>query len=264
LYDCGVGAGEVFEQVGQIAALLQPLDIGHLLGFDPRPLTITMRAAGWSTRMRSNPSTTSCSKLRPTAVPPTPANSSGNPVPYPRRSRIASGSRNPPGSNGTRYGTDSNQRADQSRILGSPGPREELGEALGAREWLAQVVVAMDNQHRAPHLLAKRDRLVHCGWMPGRVLDAQERIGVGLQAPFDQVLVELRLVRLGEHVGRVELHPAAIVALPVVPVDLRPAFVTVQFVVERVLQEVRVFRRDRHSGCDCDEAKHPFRVDRSH
>ena len=135
------------------------------------------------------------------------------------------------------------QQVDLDRVAGLgavaaalDGDQHAAGQ-LGHRRTDGQgsqpVVVPVDDQHRAAdpaqdglHLLPAR-RL-------GSQLGQDEGLGGRLQPPADHVLDLLGGVGLGEDLAGEELEEAPVVAQPVVAVELGPALVGVERLVERV------------------------------
>ncbi len=130
------------------------------------------------------------------------------------------------------------------------------------------VVAAVHDQARASHL---RREVVGSGatgimvpvvggaFEVGSALCCDDRLGCGLEPPLDRVLELLGRVRLGEHLAHEELDEAGPVTLPVVPVVLRPTFVSVERLLEAVVDAVRrVSETDRWT--DHDGSEHPLGV----
>jgi len=131
-------------------------------------------------------------------------------------------------------------------------PACRLGERLAARVRRDRVRVAVDDEHRAAHaraelpdpLLGERRRL----------LGRDERLRGRLEAPADSVLDLLRRVRLRHAPREEERQEAAVVAQPVVLVELRPPFVGLARLVEGVDAVLRVRRGEWERRRDEDGA----------
>jgi hypothetical protein len=91
-------------------------------------------------------------------------------------------------------------------------------------------------------------------------MEASITSGAGLHGPADAVLDLRGGVRLGEHLGEEELDEAGVVAPPVVTVELGPAFVAVEHLVERgpVLERVG-WGDEGNAHRERDDARHPLR-----
>jgi hypothetical protein len=110
-----------------------------------------------------------------------------------------------------------------ARLFGEGGATADRGNC---------VVCAVDDEHGTGDTTAERARLLRRHSRP--VLRGGHRLAVRLERPSDRILDLLRRMRLREHLRHEELDPIAVVAQPVEPVVLRPAFVRVVFSVEVV------------------------------
>ena len=121
-----------------------------------------------------------------------------------------------------------------------------LREAATALEWLAPVLGAVDDQHRAGQRRRQRDGVV-LGRRAQRCMRARgERRRIGLQRPSDEILEHLGRVRFRQQDVRVVVDPAAEVLAPLRLVD--------------GLERTRLRRKGMHAGSDRDEPAHPVRL----
>ncbi len=135
------------------------------------------------------------------------------------------------------------------RAAGGLGERGALGVRADA------VGVAVDDERGAAHARGR----VREGLQPAQAErrgGVGERLGVGLERPFDAVLDLLGRVRLVEHLGEEELQEPAVVLAPVVAVVHRPrvggaAQVVLEARADRALREAR---RERHRRADVGDA----------
>jgi hypothetical protein len=143
---------------------------------------------------------------------------------------------------------------------GDQGGAEQLGQRGAAGVGPDRVVVAVDHQHRAAHLGADRLQLLP-GGRRAALHGADQRLRGGLQAPADHVLALLGGMRLGEHLAGEELEEVAVLAQPVVTVELGPALGGVELILERV-DGARVPGgvQRRHGRIEQDRAEHPAGV----
>ena len=120
-----------------------------------------------------------------------------------------------------------------------------------------RILVAVDHEHRALHPRAEVAHRALAERPSGG--EGDQRLGVGLQPPADGVLDLLRRMRLRHALRDEELDEAGVVAAPVVGVELRPALVGVERLVERDVA-IGVAGRERERRRDEDDALDPLRV----
>lgn len=138
--------------------------------------------------------------------------------------------------------------ADRHQVAPGPAGHGHAGLVRHHR-----ILVAVHDEDRAAHLPADRLRVLGGGRVKSRS-GAQQRLGIGVEAPPEAVLALLVRVRLGEHLRHEELDPTAVVGQPVVAVGLLPAPVARPWLVEA--------GRDRpgQRGTDRDDPDSPVRV----
>ena len=108
----------------------------------------------------------------------------------------------------------------------------QLRQPVGAGDRLAVIVRAVNDEQRTAHVAADcLDRLERPGILDAAVGD--HRVHGSVERPAHDVLEDLGGVGLGGQLAEEEPDEAGIVAAPVMLVELRPALVGLQFVMER-------------------------------
>ena len=143
-------------------------------------------------------------------------------------------------------------RAGELHVAGAG----QLGQREPARERLAVVQVALDDQHRAADLPADRLNRFFRVHDPHIVQDL--RLHPAVEPVGDGVLELLGRVRLGEHLAEEELQEGGEILRHEVAVVLEPAFVALQHLIEDVHRrhpERMPGSKQRDAWRDCDDSE---------